>query len=272
MAPTLLEYRAMSFTRVTKALAVLMVPTGLVLHGCGASDGESGQNGTVRFSQVLDYGETRDFSAPVAAGRPLFVALQHPKEGFLDDETYAELTLRVEREDGSELDAVWPFGFAQYGLRIEDPGTYWLIAEDKDQDVDALSISVEDLDRIEVSEQIQLETRYDDGERTCTRVEEVRGLGAVTLHRNQRLELFVVPRSASGEPMLGLLALSARTSDQIQLDAPLFGQGRRANALTLTPRGALPTTVELSITDEDSGETLSFSIPASNEDFVLECD
>lgn len=258
-------------TSVTKAIAVLGVPFGLVMYGCGDSDGEAGTNGAVRFSQVLDYGETNDFSAPIAAGRPLFVALQHPKEGFVDDETYAELTLRVEAEDGSELDAVWPFGFAQYGLRIEEPGRYWLLAQEDGRTVDALPVDVEAVDHITLSDRVQLKTTKEDDMESCSRIEELDGLDGLTLHPNQRLEIFVVPRTPDDRAMLGLLALTARTESVIQLDAPLFGQGRRANALSLSPQGSLPATVNLSITDEDSGQTLSFSFAGATEDAEIDC-
>jgi len=257
---------------VTRTLALMALPVGLVVYGCADSDGQAGENGSVRFSQVLDYGETDDFTAPIAAGRPIFLALQHPKEGFLDDETYAELTLRVERDDGSEIDAVWPFGFAQYGLRLEDPGDYWLLAERDGVQVDALKVQVQRVDHIVLSDQIQIKTTYDSGTESCSRFEEVDGISQVTLHKNQRLEFFVVPQNSAGEPMLGLLALTAVAPDSVQLDAPLFGQGRRANALSVLPTSALPERIMMSIEDQDSGDLIELDFAASNEDMVLNCD
>lgn len=262
----------MVHTVTTQPLAYIALSCALLSTACGTSDGQPGEQGKVRFSQVLDYGETDNFSSPLAAGRPLFLALQHPKNGFLDDETYAELTLSVQREDGSSIDSVWPFGFAQYGLLIEDPGSYWLIASQEGVQLDALKIKVERLAHISVSSRIQVKTTLRSESGSCSKVEEVSGLSQVVLHKNQRLELFVVPENSAGEPMLGLLALTAKAHESVQLDAPLFGQGARANALSIEPSGTMPERLPLLITDQDSGEKIEAEIATMNEDKIIACD
>lgn len=239
---------------------------------CADSDGEAGNAGVVRFSQVLDYGETSDFSAPIAVGRPLFLALQRPKTGFLDDETFAELTLRVEGPNGAEVGSVWPFGFAQYGVMFETPGVYTLIAERDGAKLDSLPVTVAPLDRIELSPRVQVGTRYQDGRESCTSVEEIDGLENVVLHANQRISLYVVPRDANGRPMLGLLALSAKPVEGLLYDAPLFGQSRRANALWVIADGVVDGTATLNITDEDTGETVTTTFETSSDIVPLDCD
>lgn len=252
--------------RLSSALAALLV------SGCGLiSDGGAGERGLVRFSLVLDYAASADFSSPIAVNRTVLVALQHPKEGLLDDETFTELTLRVEGPDGKEVESVFPLGFAQYGVVLEEAGRHQLLAVAKSGEVvDSVQIRAEEIDEISVDETVRVTTTFDDGTDHCTSLDEM-SLDNVVLHRNQTVEMFLVPRSKTAEPLLGLLALTAEGPQSVQLHSPLVGQGRTANALIVMPKSEMADTLLLQIGDAESDRSIEVSIPAANEERVLDC-
>lgn len=244
----------------------------LLLAGCGlVSDGGAGERGLVRFSLVLDYAASTDFSSPVAVDRTVFVALQHPKEGLLDDETFTELTLRVEGPDGDDVESVFPLGFAQYGVVLGEEGRYRLLALQANGEIlDSTELVAEPIDRIDVDKTVRVTTSFDDGMDRCTSLQEM-SLDNVVLHANQTVEMFLVPRSKNDEPMLGLLALTAEGPGSVQLDAPLIGQGRTANALVVTPKAEMADTLSLKIGDAESSEAIEVTLPATNDEKVLDC-
>lgn len=245
------------------------------LHfACGGdSDGEEGDLGKVRFSLVSNYSDASDLSAPVATQRPVFIALQHPKEGFLDDETFVNLTLKVERSDGTPVESVWPLGFAQYGVVLEERGAYRLSAMDGAQRIDRITINADELSNIELSRRVFVSTTYEAAGRSCTKLEEVQGLENVTLHRNQRVEVAVLPKNGGSQSLLGLLALTARGPDAVMLDAQILGQGRLANSFIVKRNGSasLPDQIPLTITEEEAGLKLSATLKGKDADFVLDC-
>ena len=128
---------------------LLMSPVAL-LAAC--SDGQLGDRGLVRFSQVVNFAETSDFSTPIAAQKPMFIVLQRPDGTFLEDDTFTELTLRVEdNEDpgkNSEDVVLFPLGFAQYGVILNRPGPFRLVAEEKGVFLDGLVIQSLDMSGI----------------------------------------------------------------------------------------------------------------------------
>jgi hypothetical protein len=253
---------------VRPALFLLALP----VAACGGtSDGDEGDSGRVRFSLVSNYSDTSDLSAPIASNRPIFVALQHPKEGLLDDETFVKLTLDVQGPDGKRVESVWPLGFAQYGVLFEEKGSYRLLAKDQGAHLDGITVNVADLETIELSKRVFVTTNYQAAGRSCSKLEEVQGIENVTLHKNQRVEVAVVPKSGEGTPMLGLLALTARASDSVMLDAQILGQGRLANSFIVKPNGTLPERIAIEITEEDSGKPLAVSLAANDTDQVLDC-
>src|SRR5690349_12039406 len=104
------------------------------------SDGQLGDNGLVRFSQVVNFSETSNFESPIATNKAIFVALQRPDGSVIEDETFTELTLRVEDSENGGEDSpdatVFPLGFAQYGVILQRAGAFRLVAEDKEQFLD----------------------------------------------------------------------------------------------------------------------------------------
>lgn len=256
----------------TLALApILMLTAGSAACGL-TSDGQIGEQGLVRFSLVVDFIDNASIESNIATNRTVFVALQHPKEGFLDDETYTELRLAVERDDGEVVESLFPLGFAQYGVVFEEPGVYRLVAMEGARRVDELRVVVEDVSELTLSRRVAVTTSYRDmnGD-SCTKLEEVDGIENVVLHRNQSLEMFVVPTNESKEDLIGFLALTGTGPDSVQLHSPLVGQGRRANSLYVTPAGQMADTIDLVIEDVDAGATLAVAIAASNEDQVISC-
>jgi hypothetical protein len=238
----------------------------LLVAGCAISDGEAGDRGIVRFSLVHDYSQSRDLSSPIAVGRTILIAIQRP-----DGNTFTELELAIEDPSGDTVDAIAPLGFAQYAVVLDEPGLHRLVATDRDgRPLDSLSIRAEEVEEIVVDETVLVTTLRDDGIVKCAQVEE-QALKNVVLHQNQTIEMFVVPRSRLGEPMIGLLALTASGPVNVELHAPLTGEGRFANALIVDPIADLDQTVELVIEDDASNRRIETPIAATNEQKLIAC-
>lgn len=206
---------------------ILLVACGLgALVGCRASDGGLGDAGVVRFSQLVDYRETEDFSSPVAVDHALLVALQRPQNVWGgDEETRADLVLEA---DGNAT--VVALGFAQYAVTFPKVGEFELRAIDErrgGRTVDRLRVRVEKLGGVRFSDRAEV---YTDGFK-CSERREV-PLSELQLHRNERAWVWVVPESQGGEPMLGLLDLVADPVRGLEYDSPLIAHGQEVNVLT----------------------------------------
>lgn len=257
--------------RIAQTLLALSLAAGS--FACGAtSDGQIGENGEVRFSLVVDFIDNASIDDDVATHRTLFVAMQHPKRGFLDDETYTKLSLQVRNEDGELVSSVFPLGFAQYGVVFEQAGRYKLVAMDGGTQLDAFSINVRDVDDIALSRRVVVSTTYeDDNGDTCARVQEIDGIENVVLHENQSVQMFVVPRASDGADLIGFLALTGDGPDSVILHSPLVGQGRRANSLIVTPDSTMTPSIRVVIEDADGGHRIDVELPTKNEPFELDC-
>jgi hypothetical protein len=178
----------------------------------------------------------------------------------------------VEDADGEAVESIFPLGFAQYGVVFEKPGTYRLVASEGARPLDELRVTVADVDALTLSRHVTVTTQYEDmtGDH-CTKIEKVDGIENVTLHQNQTVQMYVVPTNAANQDLIGFLALTANGPDSVILHSPLVGQGRRANSLHVRPIDRMLDTIDLTIEDVDAGKTLDVSIPAKNEDFVIDC-
>lgn len=244
-----------------------------LLLGACFNDGQIGDNGLVRFSQVVNFVETNDFTAPIATGRTILVALQHPEDDLLGlEDTFTELTLRVEDSDNPGRDSskasVFPLGFAQYGVVLNEEGAYLLVAESDGLLLDAIVVQAKQEAGLRLSNRIFLST---DGE-TCTELTEISSLDGFVLHPNQDLEVFVVPVDDTGAPMLGLLELSAEGSPELFLDSPLIGRGSLANALQIFPGDLFGTPVEFKIIEHATGTVLTTTLETSAEPAPVSCE
>ncbi|MCB9664941.1 MAG: hypothetical protein H6732_12570 [Alphaproteobacteria bacterium] len=196
--------------------------------GCRRSDGDLGDAGVVRFSQIVDYKETEDFGAPVAVDRALLVALQRPQSVWgNDEETRADLVLDV--EGGKDVTIV-ALGFAQYAVTFARPGEYRLVAVDErrgGRTVDRRTIVAEPLGGVRFHATADVFT----DDEPCNDWREV-PLDELKLYRNERAKVYAVPESRSGEPMLGLLDLVADPVRGLEYDSPLIAHGQDVNVLT----------------------------------------
>jgi hypothetical protein len=262
--------------------AVVSLLAVLFTVGC-LSDGQTGSQGLVRFSQVVDYAETNGFTAPIAAGRPVLVALQNPQETlpvagtdvpFTDGSTRADLQLRVQRSDSPGQDAgeVWPLGFAQFAVRIEDEGQYDLVATQNGQDLDSVTVEVKAVRRVRLSTQVIVTTS--DGRGQCTSSADVSSDNMV-LYRNQQVTAEIVALDDQDNPMLGQLPLvvSIEGGDggSQALDAPLIGQGQSANAFTFDAAGVGDGDTVLDVTESLLGQTLSWRVQTRGSDAPASC-
>jgi hypothetical protein len=258
--------KAMKKTSPTLFVVSMLVAA---LSGC-SSDGQLGEEGNVRFSQVVDFQETDDFDSAVAVNKTILIALQHPKGGTLFEleETFPELELNVEGPGLSQNGQTFPLGFAQYSVILEEPGDYRLVAEDRGQELDHLRLRAEPMAGIRLSNEALLTTRGDE----CTTTETVNP-EHITLHPNQSLRVYVVPTDDIGRPLLGLLNLTAHASQGLELDAPLVGHGASANALDIRANGSdLGERVEVVIQELTDDVGFVLNLDASDEDAELECD
>jgi hypothetical protein len=237
------------------------------------SDGQLGDKGLVRFSQVVNFTETDDFTAPIAAQKTMFVVLQRPDGSIIEDDTFTELTLRVEDNENPGKDSddvvVFPLGFAQYGVIINKAGPFRLVAENKESFLDGLVIQSQDMAGIRFASTASVTTFTDQ----CIVSEEINSdLNNFVLHPNQEIEVSVVPETPEGQAMIGLLALTADSPEGLSLDSPIFGQGVTPNELIIRPGSAIfGAPVGIDIREVESDVALSVTMQTAEEDAVVAC-
>lgn len=251
----------------TRRLAALLPALAFVALAAGChSDGQPGVTGKVRFSQVLDYADTNDFTAPVAVGSTLLVALQAPGMSAVPG-AEAGLTLVVE-QGGKPAGSVSPMGFGQFAVVLPSPGAYDLVAESGGTELDHLPVTAEAVHALRLSERFEVESR---GSQCTVVASETSGLDHTVLHANQQLTVYAVPVDESGAPMVGLLALTADAPDTLGLGSPFVGGGIRANALTLSPAGTLGSPAMVTVRDSGDGLTTSLDLATSPDDAPVDC-
>lgn len=212
------------------------IKTGLALvvftliNGC--ADGANGDKGVVRFSQIVNFVETHDFKPPLVVNRTVMIRLEHANAVGTDGRGFPELSLEVTGGTSQVL----PLGFAQYAVRLDEEKDYRFRAKEGAREVDVLTVKAKKGASMRLHANASVVTIAKSGGKTCVKATEVPVAG-LTLAPNQEATLFVVPLDASGEPMLGMLQLSAKTGGRsdVQLDTPLFFTGSAPNALMVKP-------------------------------------
>lgn len=258
--------------KITQFPILLTIPLfSAALTGCN-SDGQLGANGLVRFSQVVDFKETDDFTAPIAENKTVMVALQHPDnsdtEGLIDPDTYPELNLTVEASNPLTSGQTFPLGFAQYAVVLDGSGDFRLRANNGEDELDYLEVVAKPIEDIRLSAEAVVTTKTDECSSSSTE-----SLDDFVLHANQSLTVYVVPVDDAGAPMLGLLHLSASGEGALGLDAPLAGHGASANALQIYPKETeLPENETITIEEISEELTIELALKLSNEDQELDCD
>ena len=258
---------------MTRAARSLVVLTAAGLLAACTSDGQLGENGLVRFSQVVHFADTDDFTAPLAMNRTLLVALQSPHDNSIgDEETLADLRIEVRWEDGGKLDRAWPLGFGQHAINIDEEGEFRIVALRDDTPIDSVRLSVVEQARIRFSQRYVVTTYGPDNK--CVEVKSHdSGLENFVLRPNQALTVYVVSEDDQGRALLGLLPLSAIVPSGMFVDSQLVGHGAMANALTLAPGSAeLGSEMSIRVRDEETRQELTLNLKTDPTDAVLDCE
>jgi hypothetical protein len=233
--------------------AFLLSAVLLVVSGCMV-DGANGENGVVRFSQMVDYKETQGFDARIALGRTILVRLEHADARANEQARqpgFPELGLRVDG-GGSRI---FPLGFGQYGVVFETAGTHTLIAQVDGKDVDRLKVEVAAMRGLRFSPKANVVTMLRGANSVCFRGSEV-DLADFVLRENQSVKLDAIPLDDDGNAMIGFLSVRATSdSEAVTLDTPLFYEGGAPNTLVVGGTGALGDAVTVTAIEENGAQT-----------------
>jgi hypothetical protein len=247
----------------------------LLLTGC-KTGGQLGEEGRVRFSQIVRYAESADFRGPVAIGSTVVVGLEHIDTGALltDPPVNTGLTVRAEPRGHGGRATVLSLGFGQYAVRLEAEGEYELIADDDTGELDRLIVRTRPIGSLRVARNASVITtgRGSSGS-TCTQITSVTGLENFVLHSNQTLHFATVPLTAGSEPepLLGLLDLTATGPASVELDAPFLGRNVLANSIFVRARNVTGEPVTIRIASPSHEGTVTATIATSTEAQAVEC-
>lgn len=206
--------------------AALALGTFFALVGC--ADGGNGDKGIVRYSQVVNFIETEDFTPPLVVGRTVLIRLEHAPLG---ERGFPELGLEVTGGTAQVL----PLGFAQFAVRLDEEKDYRFRAKEGTRELDAITVKAKKGASMRFHGKATVTTVGRTGSKSCAKGSTV-DLADLVLAPNQDAALFVVPVDGAGKPMLGMLQLTGKMSRaDVQLDTPLFFEGGSANALMVKP-------------------------------------
>jgi hypothetical protein len=223
----------------------------LVLSGCGES--QVGDGSRLRFGLLEQYAETTGFSAPIAQGQSMPLALQaKTKAGLLNDYDFLEGTLTATDPSGAPVE-VQRTAQGKFHAVFPTLGTHVLTAQ-VGEVTDALTVEVAAQAQVRLA-RMQRSISTDTGVQTCSAALED-GVPVPTLKKNQSLHASLVPADAAGNAMLGLLTVEFTGDIQGTRDAALT-----ANGYTLKPRGT--GTVRGTVKDTLTQQTLELSFEVS---------
>jgi hypothetical protein len=247
-------------------LLTLMV----AVTGGACSDGGLGENGLVRFSQIVDFKETDDFSAPFMVNKTMLIALQDPESAqpLTPETTFTELDLSIEADALGTSGQTFPLGIAQYAVILDGKGDYKLIANQDGEALDHMSVTAKDVKSMRLSTEVVITTDGTD----CMNTNFETSLDDVVLRNNQTLTVYVVPLDDDDKPMLGFLNLTASGSSNVDLHSPLAGPGMPANALLIEPNEALSEEITITIKELAEEFTLDFTITTDDSDADVSCE
>lgn len=212
-------------TTTMKGLLAGLLMSALV----GCADGANGDKGKVRFSQVVNFVETSDFSPPLVLNRTVLIRLEHP--GIVEQNGFPELSLEVT----GGASQVLPLGFGQFAVRLDDEKDYRFRAKQGGQELDALTVKARKGVGLRLHPKASVVTTAKVNGKTCVKGDEV-DLDAIVLAPNQEATFYVVPVDRDDKAMLGMLQLTAKTDrTDVELDTPLFFTGGSPNALIVRP-------------------------------------
>ena len=233
--------------------AALALATFFAFVGC--ADGGNGDKGIVRYSQVVNFVETDDFTPPLVVGRTVLIRLEHAPIG---ERGFPELGLEVTGGTAQVL----PLGFAQFAVRLDDEKDYRFRAMEGTRELDAITVKAKKGAAIRFH-----------GKANVVKSSSV-DLADLVLAPNQEAALFVVPVDGAGKPMLGMLQLTGKMSrPDVQLDTPLFFQGGSANALMVKPTLASGPLGDAQLEVNEPGfASLTQTIRVAAQDAAITCE
>jgi hypothetical protein len=234
------------------------------------SDGGLGENGLVRFSQIVDFKETDDFTAPFMANKTMLLALQDPESAqpLTPETTFTELDLTIEADALGTSGQSFPLGIAQYAVVLDGEGDYKLIANQDGEALDHMNVTAKDVKSMRLSAEVLISTDGTD----CMNTDFSTSLDDVVLHNNQTLTVYVVPLDDDDEPMLGFLHLTASGSSNVDLHSPLAGPGMPANALFIEPNESLSEEITIQIKELEEEFVLDFIITIDDSEADVTCE
>lgn len=233
-------------------ISVVMLVSVVVLSAC--ADSQTGANGKLRFGQVVQYAETGDFTAGIAARQSMPLAIQGlTKPALLNDYPYLDGTLSVVRKsDGTAVD-VAQTDTGKFKAVFPAAATYVLHAKAGGLD-DTLEVTVVEQTQLRLAKtQRQLITTDANG--TCT-TPIADGATLPDLRSNQALLASIVPADAAGNPLLGVLQLEFH-GDVVKVES---SAGPEANSFTFTPRAGTVGVASVTASDGVVGSSLALDL------------
>jgi hypothetical protein len=228
----------------------------LVLSGCGES--QVGDGKTLRFGLLEQYAETDGFSAPIAQGQSMPLAIQaKTRAALLNDYEFLEGTLTATDPSGAPVD-VERTARGKFRAVFSTLGTHVLSAQAGELR-DSLTVEVAAQAQLRLA-RLHRSISTDTGVQTCSAGLED-GVAVPTLKHNQSLHASLVPVDAAGNPMLGLLTLEFTGDVEGRRDDALT-----ANGYTLKPHGT--GTVKGTVKDTVTQQTVELSFQVSQDDAV----
>lgn len=244
--------------------AALALATVFALMGC--ADGGNGDKGIVRYSQVVNFVETDDFTPPLVVGRTVLIRLEHAPVG---ERGFPELGLEVTGGAAQVL----PLGFAQFAVRLDEEKDYRFRAKEGTRELDAITVKAKKGAAIRFHAKANVVTVGRTGSKSCAKGTTV-DLADLVLAPNQEAALFVVPVDGAGKPMLGMLQLTGKMSRaDVLLDTPFFFEGGSANALMVKPTLASGPLGDAQLEVTEPGfASLTQTIRVTEKDAAITCE
>ena len=251
---------------------VIFVSLCVTVTAC-AKDSETGVEGKVTFSQLLEFPETDGFNSPVAAGSTLLIGLEEP-QGFLgSDEKTALAELRLEAS-GPVVPTVLQVGFAQFAIHFPVAGNYDMNATLDGSVIDTIPVFVDDIATIRLPSHADLITQGDSADCFSRTTAELSGL---VLHSNQSATLNFITENLDGAAMSGVVPLvPSVTNGAVKFESsPVLVGNPRGNALSFSPSFSLlersAKDAQMSVVLAETDFSIATEIRTSPENVPLDC-
>jgi hypothetical protein len=225
----------------------------VALSAC--ADSQAGMGGNLRFGQVLQYAETQDFTASIAAGQEMPVAIQGTtRPALLNDYPYLDGTLTASRKTDGQSVTVQKTDTGKFKATFPSAGTYVLHATTTKGVEDSLEVEVAQQSQLRLA-RVQRKVITSASSKSCSTVVPD-GASLPDLKSNQTLLASIVPADASGNPLLGKLDLEF-TEAGLHATATL---GTSANSYTFGPTSGTTGPAKVTVKDRVTGQTFELNV------------